>query len=85
MLEENVWLKRVAIDCQLGLKALTDTRLLADAIIANLGSTEFFVNKAIGWSLRDYSKTNRSWVADFIAQHRARMHSLSIREGSKYL
>lgn len=85
MLAENIWLKRVAIDCQLGLKTLTDTRLLADAIIANLDSSEFFVNKAIGWSLRDYSKTNRSWVADFIAQHWSRMHSLSIREGSKYL
>ena len=85
MTAENIWLKRVAIDCQLTLKELTDTRLLADAIIANLGSKEFFVNKAIGWSLRDYSKTNRDWVAEFIAQHREHLSPLSIREGSKYL
>jgi len=82
---ENLWLRRVAIDCQLGLKALTDSRLLADVILANLGSKEFFINKAIGWSLRDYSKADRQWVADFIARHRERMHPLSIREGSKYL
>jgi len=85
MRAENIWLKRVAIDCQLGFKAQTDSRLLTDAIEANLGSAEFFVNKAIGWSLRDYSKTNRRWVADFVEEHRPRMHSLSIREGSKYL
>jgi len=85
MIAEDIWLKRVAIDCQLGFKELTDTRLLAEAIVANLGSKEFFVNKAIGWSLRDYSKTNRTWVAEFIEQYRARMHSLSVREGSKYL
>ena len=81
----NLWLRRVAIDCQLTLKTLTDSRLLADVILANLDSKEFFINKAIGWSLRDYSKTDRHWVADFIARHRERMHPLSIREGSKYL
>ena len=82
---ENLWLRRVAVDCQLGLKTLTDSRLLADVMLANLGSKEFFINKAIGWSLRDYSKTDRQWVASFIARHRKRMHPLSIREGSKYL
>ena len=82
---ENLWLRRVAINCQLSLKTLTDTELLADVILANLGSTEFFINKAIGWSLRDYSKTNRQWVAEFIAQHWQRMHPLSVREGSRNL
>ena len=67
------------------LKALTDTRLLAEVILANLGSREFLIKKAIGWSLRDYSKTDRQWVNGFIAKHRDRMHPLSIREGGKYL
>ena len=51
----------------------------------NLGSSEFFINKAIGWALRDYSKTNPDWVKDFISKHHAEMASLSIKEGSKYL
>ncbi len=51
----------------------------------NLGQTEFFINKAIGWALRDYSKTNPDWVRDFIERHQAEMAALSIREGSKYL
>ncbi|MDK6598648.1 DNA alkylation repair protein, partial [Aerococcus urinae] len=47
--------------------------------------TEFFINKAIGWALRDYSKTNPGWVRDFIQTHKEGLTSLSIREGSKYL
>lgn len=85
MSADNIWLRRVAIDCQLTLKTQTDMRLLADVILANLGSKEFFINKAIGWSLRDYSKTDRLWVAAFIALHREQMHPLSIREGGKYV
>ena len=54
-------------------------------LVNNLGQTEFFINKAIGWALRDYSKTNPDWVRDFIEKHRAEMAILSIREGSKYL
>ena len=85
MCAENIWLKRVAIDFQLSLKELTDASLLGEVIIANFGSKEFFVNKAIGWSLRDYSKTNPRWVGEFITQHKSKLHPLSIREGSKYL
>ena len=46
---------------------------------------EFFINKAIGWSLRDYSKTNTKWVRDFIKRHKNSMNNLSIREASKYI
>ncbi len=43
----------------------------------------FFINKAIGWALREYSKTDREWVRKFIQQNT--LKPLSIREGSKYL
>jgi len=46
---------------------------------------EFFINKAIGWSLREYSKTNQKWVRDFIDKHKDKMDRLSVREGAKYL
>jgi len=53
--------------------------------VNNLGQTEFFINKAIGWSLREYSKTDPGWVRAFIERHRGGLAALSIREGGKYL
>lgn len=83
--DKDIWLRRLAIDHQLLLKEETDTELLEKILVNNLGQSEFFINKAIGWALRDYSKTNPDWVRDFIERHQAEMAALSIREGSKYL
>lgn len=83
--DEDIWLRRLAIDHQLLRKEKTDTEFLEKILVNNLGQTEFFINKAIGWALRDYSKTNPDWVRDFIERYRAEMAALSIREGSKYL
>ncbi|MBZ2151299.1 DNA alkylation repair protein [Streptococcus cristatus] len=83
--DEDIWLRRLATDHQLLRKEETDTELLEKILVNNLGQTEFFINKAIGWALRDYSKTNPDWVRDFIERHQAEMAALSIREGSKYL
>ena len=83
--DQDFWLRRIAIDHQLMCKDLTDTDLLAEVICNNFGQTEFFINKAIGWSLRNYSKVNPDWVRAFIDQHASQMASLSIREASKYL
>ena len=59
--------------------------LLAEIIENNLDRKEFFINKAIGWALRDYSKTNPRWVQQFIMTHQEGLSSLSIREANKYL
>ncbi|RSI13610.1 DNA alkylation repair protein [Streptococcus sanguinis] len=83
--DEDIWLRRLAIDYQLLRKEKTDTELLEKILVNNLGRTEFFINKAIGWALRDYSKTNPDWVRAFIERHQTEMAALSIREGSKYL
>lgn len=80
---DNLWLRRTAILIQLHAKEQTDTALLSQIIEANLGSKEFFINKAIGWALREYSKTNRDWVAAFIGSHP--LSKLSVREAIKYL
>lgn len=84
-LDENIWLKRIAIDHQLLRKEKTNTELLEKILKNNLGQTEFFINKAIGWALRDYSKTNPEWVKNFIEENRENMAKLSIKEASKYL
>ena len=83
--DDNIWLRRVAIDHQLLRKENTDEQLLEKILINNLNHKEFFVNKAIGWALRDYSKTDPQWVRNFIEVHKENMASLSIREASKYL
>lgn len=82
---DDIWLRRVAIDHQLGFKGKTDTALLAEIIQNNLNQKEFFINKAIGWSLRDFSKTAPDWVSAFISEHKDNLSNLSIREGSKYV
>lgn len=83
--DADFWIRRLAITHQLGRKASTDTDLLKTILVANLGSKEFFINKAIGWALRDFSKTNPQWVAGFVAEYGSQMAGLSLREGSKYL
>lgn len=83
--DDNFWIRRLAIDHQLGFKLETDADLLATIIKNNLGSDEFFINKAIGWSLREYSKVAPDWVREFIAKHDADLSNLSIREGLKVL
>ena len=83
--DADIWLRRLAIDHQLLRKDQTDQHLLEQILVNNLNQTEFFINKAIGWALRDYSKTNPGWVKNFIRQHHGKMAPLSIREASKYL
>ena len=65
-------------------KDLTDTDLLARLSVTTWADG-VFINKAIGWSLRNYSKVNPDWVRAFIDQHASQMAPLSIREASKYL
>lgn len=83
--DESMWVRRLAIDHQLQRKESTDVELLSSIIEANLGSGEFFIDKAVGWALRDYSKTDPEWVRAFIAEHRQGMAALAVREASKYL
>ena len=83
--DSNIWLRRVAILYQLSLKDKVDEQILDNILVNNLGNSEFFINKAIGWALRDYSKFNPEWVREFIKKNKANMVNLSIREASKYL
>jgi 3-methyladenine DNA glycosylase AlkD len=79
----NIWLQRSSILFQLKYKEQTDFELLG-SIIRQLNHTdEFFIDKAIGWALREYSKTNPGKVKEFIAN--THLSKLSIKEGSKYL
>jgi 3-methyladenine DNA glycosylase AlkD len=81
--DDNLWLRRAAILFQLKYKGQTNKELLYRYIKQNADSKEFFIQKAIGWALREYSKTNSASVKTFIEG--TQLAPLSVREGSKYL
>jgi 3-methyladenine DNA glycosylase AlkD len=68
---------------QIKYKEELDTVLLSNIITHLLGSKEFFINKAIGWILREYSKTNPKWVLEFTK--RTNLDELSRREGLRLI
>ena len=79
----NIWLQRSCLLLQLLEKGKTDIILLKHVITTLLGSEEFFINKAIGWALRDYSRTNPEWVLKFAES--TDLHALSKREALKLM
>jgi len=81
---ENLWLRRTTLLFQLNYKDETDFKLLSALIRENLGSKEFFINKAIGWALRQYARTDPEAVKRFVGATR-RLHPLSRREAMKHL
>ncbi len=80
---ENFWLNRMALLFQLKYKDQIDETLLFNYIIKVRESKEFFIRKAIGWVLREYSKTNRESVIDFVNEND--LSPLSKREALKWL
>lgn len=78
---DDIWLKRTALLFQLKYKHQLDEELLVYVVKSLLGSREFFINKAIGWILREYSKTNPDWVKAFVNNHP--LDKLSRREALK--
>jgi 3-methyladenine DNA glycosylase AlkD len=82
---EDMWLRRTSILSQLRHKDDTDTRLLDVACTRNIESTEFFIRKAIGWALREYARTDPSWVLCYVGAHEREMSGLTFREATKHL
>lgn len=82
---DNIWLKRSALLLHLKQKDEVDFDYMFETILKLTGSKEFFINKAIGWLLREYSKKHPQLIKDFINEHYETLSNLSIREGSKYL
>lgn len=81
----NLWKRRSAIICQLAFKRKTDLGLLYACIEPSLGSKEFFLQKAIGWALRQYAWTDPEEVRRYVQDHQDRLAPLSRREALKNL
>ena len=81
--DDNMWIRRTALLAQLKYKEKTNLDLLTGLILKVAHEKEFFIRKAIGWVLRQYSYTDSEWVKNFIKKHKDLLSGLSIREGLK--
>ena len=80
---ENMWLNRSVILFQLGFKQKTNADFLFSECLKQAHSKEFFIQKAIGWALRQYARTDPDWVCEFVANNA--LAPLSKREALKHL
>ena len=88
-IDDHLWVRRTAVLAQLRHGVDTDLGLLADVLDANLaGSThgsDLFVRKAVGWALRQHSRTDGAWVHEYVGSRHGRLSGLSRREALKHL
>ena len=80
---DNLWLRRTTLLYQLKYKQNTDANRLFDIIMHNNDNADFFIQKAIGWCLREYSKTDPDRVIEFLDSHP--IEGLARREALKWL
>lgn len=83
--DEDLWVRRAAILCQVGHKEATDEAVLYDFCLRRAEEEDFFIRKAIGWALREYAKVNPESVKAFLESNQGTLSSLSVREGGKHL
>ncbi|WP_439593331.1 DNA alkylation repair protein [Microbacterium sp.] len=82
-IDDDLWIRRIAIISQLGRRERVDAALLAEVIEPNRRDAEFFIRKAIGWALREYARVSPEWVRNYVGTHE--LSPLSRREALKHL
>ncbi|MET7654413.1 MULTISPECIES: DNA alkylation repair protein [unclassified Streptomyces] len=85
IVDEDLWVARAALLHQLRHKERTDTDRLFAHCLRQSGHPDFFIRKAIGWTLREYARTDPAAVRAFIARERGRFAPLTVREALKNL
>jgi 3-methyladenine DNA glycosylase AlkD len=83
--DNNMWVRRIALLHQLGWRDKTDPQRLFDYCLALAHEKEFFIQKAIGWALRDYARHAPDAVRLFTHKEKERLAPLSFREANKHL
>lgn len=83
--DDNMWIRRTAILSQLKHKDQTNGVMLFKFCRCRMHEQEFFIRKAIGWALREYSKTNPEGVNAFLTHNKCQLSGLSHRTASRIL
>ncbi|MHB8383213.1 MAG: DNA alkylation repair protein [Candidatus Binataceae bacterium] len=83
--DEDLWIRRTALLSHLKHKRATNKVQLFRHCLKCAHEPEFFIRKAIGWALRECSKTDPDAVRKFLATNRERLSKLSFDEGSKHI
>ena len=83
--DEDLWIRRTALLAHNKHRKKTDYQQLFDHCLRRAPEKEFFIRKAIGWVLREYSYAEPERVRDFLTNHRCVLSGLSYREGAKQL
>lgn len=83
--DEDFWIRRTALLAHLGHKEKTRGDCLLRYCSALSHEKEFFIRKAIGWALREYSKSEPDKVAKYLKKNESKLSPLSYREGAKHL
>ena len=81
--DDDLWVRRSAIICQLSHKEETDEKMLFDFCLSRAEEEDFFIRKAIGWSLREYAWTEPETVKKFLKAHGKKFAPLTVREAGK--
>lgn len=82
--DESMWIRRTALIYQLTYKQKTDSEKLFSFCRKRMHEKEFFIQKAIGWALRQYGSSHPEMVVNFLIQERGSLAPLSFREAAKY-
>jgi len=83
--DRDMWVRRSALISHISHESETDQRQLFDHCLRRAHEKEFFIRKAIGWTLRHYARTAPDQVARFLTKHKTRLSPLSYREAGKHL
>ncbi|MFZ6639151.1 DNA alkylation repair protein [Undibacterium sp. TC4M20W] len=81
----DFWVRRIALLHQLGWREQTDVNRLFTYALALADEKEFFIRKAIGWSLRDYAWHDPAAIRDFLQENQSLFSGLTYREAAKNL
>ncbi|MFM7566615.1 MAG: DNA alkylation repair protein [Flavobacteriales bacterium] len=79
----SFWIRRTCLIFQLRYRQDTDLALLKHFIHSFKSDKEFFIQKAIGWSLREVAKHNPIWVKETVQKES--LIGLARREALKHL
>lgn len=83
--DKDMWIRRASVISHLHHKKETDHEFLFCLCERLAHEKEFFIQKGIGWALREYSKTNPKAVKKFIKEKKGILAPLSYREAAKHI